>query len=198
MAERRVRAPSWVVRCLRCRSLILSLAVIVAFGWLFCFTDTAKAEISPADKAAVEGILAAHHSPLPAYTIVAFAEDHPDFDIAGYLSVMWAESSLGCAGRLNNPGSIKGGAVGSVWRDLRVGANARGYNRYASIYDGQRAAIRLLYDRGYNTQLAAGDWWGFANRYYGRGVPGIGGYVANLKAAHGILVKEAAGYEALW
>jgi hypothetical protein len=155
-------------------------------------------QAAPADQAALEGILAAHHSPMPAYTIAAFADLHPDFDIGGFLAVMWAESSLGTAGRLNNPGSIKGGAPGSLWRDLRVGTSRSGYNRYGTMRDGTRAAIRLIYDRGYIALLSAHDWWGFANRYYGRGVPGIGRYVANLRAAHRIIIKEAANHGATW
>jgi hypothetical protein len=149
------------------------------------------------DREAVYGILAAHKSPLPAETILAFKASHPDFDIGGYLAVMWAESSLGTAGRLNNPGSIRGGTIGTIWRDLRVGVTSRGYNRYGSAYDGQRAAIRLIYDRGYNSTLAAGDFAGFARRYYGS-VPGRAAYVRTLIAAHRILMREAAAYSATW
>jgi hypothetical protein len=66
------------------------------------------------------------------------------------------------------------------------------------MYWGQRAAIRLIYETGYNARLAAHDWWGFANRYYGRTVAGISGYVANLRAAHNRFVKTAALYGAAW
>ena len=151
------------------------------------------------DELAVKGILADHGSPLPWWTICAFFDTHPQFDIASYLAVMWAESSLGkTCDYKHNPGSIKGGPVGTVWRDLRIGVSPAGYNVYRSIYDGQRAAIRLIYDTGYNAQLAAHDWWGFANRYFGRNVPGISRYVANLRAAHGIIVRKAAAHGAVW
>lgn len=155
--------------------------------------------LTTADTAAIRGILAEGRSPLPWWTISAFAASHPDFDIAGYLAVVWAESSLGrgCDYKCN-PGSIKGGSVGRIWRDLRIGVSPAGYNVYCNMYEGQRAAIRLIYDAGYNAHLAAHDWWGFANRYYGRYVPGINGYVANLKAAHARVVKMAAAYGAVW
>lgn len=165
-------------------------------------SGTAKAEVNTMDpdKLAVEGILSKYRSPLPEWTILAFKQSHEDFDIAGYLTVMWCESSLGtnCGIATNNPGGIKGGPVGTVWRDLRVGVGKRGFNLYANMYDGQRAAIRLIYDKGYNAQLAAHDWTGFGNRYYGKGVPGLARYIRNLKAAHKILVAEAAKYGAIW
>lgn len=150
------------------------------------------------DEIAVKGILEHHGSPLPWWIIVAFKDTHPQFDIAGYLAVMWAESSLGkTCDYKHNPGSIKGGSVGTVWRDLRIGVSPAGYNVYASMYDGQRAAIRLIWAH-YNADLAAGDWRGFANRYYGVGVAGISRYVANLEAAHALIVKEAEEWGAVW
>jgi len=186
------------------RRLILLLIGAALIGGLFVGQASAEPLYSQEvtgpslDELAVKGILADHGSPLPWWTICAFKDTHPAFDIAGYLAVMWAESSLGkTCDYKNNPGSIKGGSVGTVWRDLRIGVSPAGYNVYRSIYDGQRAAIRLIYDCGYNADLAAEDWWGFANRYYGRGVPGISGYVANLRAAHDLIVKEAREYGAL-
>jgi hypothetical protein len=174
----------------RLSACLVLVALVAAF---FVLESPALA----GDREAVYGILAKHKSPLPAETIVAFAESHPEFDIAGYLAVMWAESSLGkgCDYKCN-PGSIRGGKVGSLWRDARIGVSRAGYNVYPDIYTGQRAAIRLLWERGYNELLAADNWWGFANRYYGRGVPGIGRYVANLRAAHSIIVREAAQWGA--
>lgn len=138
----------------------------------------------------VQQVLTKFGSPLPSWTIGAFSRAHPDFDVAGYLAVAWAESSLGkdCGIATNNPGCIKGGPVGSVWRDLRVGTR-RGFNLYASLYDGQRALIRLLYDRGYNASLASHDWWGFSARYYGAGVSGRSAYTRNLRRAHELLER---------
>ena len=187
------------------RRLILLLIGAALIGGLFVGQASAEPLYSQEvtgpslDELAVKGILADHGSPLPWWTICAFKDTHPAFDIAGYLAVMWAESSLGkTCDYKNNPGSIKGGSVGTVWRDLRIGVSPAGYNVYRSIYDGQRAAIRLIYDCGYNAMLAAEDWWGFANRYYGAGVPGISRYVANLKAAHDIIVQEAAEWGVVW
>jgi hypothetical protein len=112
---------------------------------------------------------------------------------------MSAESSLGRAcDYKHNPGSIRGGPVGTVWRDLRIGVSPRGYNVYPDLYSGQRAAIRLIYDRGYNALLVAHSWEAFANRYFGRGVPGKAAYIRTLRAAHASLVKEAARYGAKW
>lgn len=175
--------------------LILAALIIAAF-----FVGPVKAtDPTGLDSDAIRGILSDARSPLPWWTIVAFKDTHPQFDIAGYLAVMWAESSLGkTCDYKHNPGSIKGGSVGTVWRDLRVGVSPAGYNIYRTIYDGQRAAIRLIYDCGYNAMLAAEDWWGFSNRYYGAGVPGISRYVANLRAAHALIVKEARNYGVQW
>ena len=162
------------------------------------------------DTTALRSILSEHRSPLPPWTIEAFAALHEDFDVAGYLAVMWAESSLGTTGgsaRHNNPGNIKFGGWRApddpkVWLRWMSGSwYCRGqgtYGTYLSMYWGQRAAIRLIYDTGYNAQLAAHDWWGFANRYFGRNVPGISRYVANLRAAHGIIVRKAAAHGAVW
>ena len=187
------------------RRVILALAGAVLAGGLFVGSASAaplysREAIGPScDELAVRGILQEHGSPLPWWTIVAFKDTHPQFDIAGYLAVMWAESSLATTcDYKHNPGSIRGGSVGTVWRDLRIGVSPAGYNVYKSIYDGQRAAIRLVWDCGYNAQLAAEDWWGFANRYYGAGVAGISRYVTNLEAAHGMIVKEAREWGVVW
>lgn len=199
--------------------LVLILAVaITAFFIPGLFQGSAKAEplysqevMGPSlDELAVKGILADHGSPLPWWTICAFAESHPDFSIAAYLAVMWCESSLGTTGgsaRYNNPGNIKWGGWmdpddSRVWYRWMNGSwycpGQGTYGTYPSMYWGQRAAIRLIYDAGYNADLAAEDWWGFSNRYYGAGVPGISRYVANLEAAHKLIVKEAREYGTLW
>lgn len=171
----------------------LLLAVLVAA--FFMFASPALAYQDAPETEAIRGILAAHESPMPWWTIAAYAAGHSDFDVPGFLAVAWAESSLGKgAPGHKNVGSIKGGPVGSLWRDLRVGVTRSGYNVYPDMRAGTRALIYLLMERGYMAQLAAHDFWGFANRYYGRNVPGITRYVANLRAAHGIIVREAAEY----
>jgi hypothetical protein len=190
------------------------LAVALAVILLASCAPTAQAEEAPAeltaDQQAIRAILSQYRSPLPPWTIEAFAGNHPDFDIAGYLAVMMCESSLGTTGgsfRYNNPGNIKFGGWRAaddpkVWLRWMNGSwHCRGqgvYGTFPSMYWGQRAAIRLIYETGYNARLAAHDWWGFANRYYGRTVAGISGYVANLRAAHNRLVKTAALYGAAW
>lgn len=184
---------------------------LLAAAFLTCtISGTAQAEVNPMDpdKLAVEGILSKYRSPLPEWTILAFKQSHPDFDIAGYLTVMFCESSLGTTGgsrKYNNPGNIKY-VKGSdkIWQTLASGTwwcpGQGRYNRYPDMYTGQRAAIRLIYDSkyGYNAKLAAHDWVGFGAIYYGQNVPGLAKYVSNLKAAHKLLVKEAAKYGAVW
>ena len=164
------------------------------------------------DKVAVEGILSKYRSPLPPWTILAFKESHPDFDIAGYLTVMWCESSLGTTGgsfKYNNPGNIKWGGyrapddpkVWLRWMNGKWYCKGQGwYGTYPSMYWGQRAAIRLIYDSAheYNTMLADHEWDAFAAVYDGSKVPGIAKYTANLEAAHALLVREAAKYGASW
>lgn len=181
------------------RALAVVLAAIAIVVGL-----AGEASASPADRAAVEGILAKYRSPLPPETIIAFAEAHPDFDIAGYLAVVWCESSLGKTGgsfRYNNPGNIKPSRPENLWQQLASGRwYCRGqgwYNRYASMYLGQRAVIRLLYDRSYNTWLRTHQWERFARLYYGA-APGRSIYIRNLRAAHGLIVRLAKGYGASW
>ena len=160
------------------------------------------------DKLAVEGILSRYKSPLPPWTIIAFKGQHPDFDIAGYLTVMMCESSLGTTGgsaKYNNPGNIKY-MKGSdkIWHTLATGkwfCKGQGwYNTYASMYYGQRAAIRLIYDAkaGYNAKLAAHQWSAFGRTYFGANVPGLQQYLRNLQRVHASIVKQAAAYGAQW
>ena len=188
------------------RKLIATSLFLAAAGGLFC-AQPAEASPTP-DAIAVQKFLKNHKSPLPWWTIAAFKEAHPDFDIAGYLTVIWCESSLGTTGgsaRYNNPGNIKY-MQGSdkFWHKLAVGkwlCPGQGwYNRYLDIYTGQRAAIRLIYDSKYhyNTLLAAHDWEGFAAIYYGEKVAGLAQYTANLEAAHALIVREAARYGVSW
>lgn len=178
------------------RALVVVAVLVAAF---FMFAAPARAYQDAPETAAIRGILAAHESPMPWWTIAAYAAGHPDFDVAGFLAVAWAESSLGKgAPGHKNVGSIKGGPMGSLWRDLRVGVTRTGYNVYPDYRAGTRALIYLLVERGYNAQLAAHDWWAFARRYYGAWAPGITRYVANLKAAHAIIVREGAAYGISW
>lgn len=188
--------------------LFLFLLVILVIGGLM--TDAAQAAPRPVvDKLAIEGILGRYQSPLPYWTIEAFADSHPDFDIAGYLTVAWCESSLGTTGksfRFNNPGNImyhpKTWAPEKVWYTWQTGgfkSAGRLFGAYESMYMGQRALIRLLYDHpaGYNTLLREHRWDEFGRIYYGPG-EGLADYIRNLKAAHALILKEAAKYGATW
>lgn len=173
--------------------------LVAAIAACFVFGAPALAWEDDEDTVAIRAILAAHESPMPWWTIAAYASGHPAFDVAGFLAVAWAESSLGRgASGTRNVGSIKGGPVGSLWRDLRTGRTRSGYNIYPDMRAGTRALIYLLTERGYNDELAAHQWQAFANRYYGAGVSGIGRYIANLKAVHSIIVREAARLGVAW
>jgi hypothetical protein len=124
------------------------------------------------------------------YTVVAFWREHPEFDILDFYAVMWAESSLGKGTKSNpgwrhhNVGSIKGGKVGTLWRDLRTGTYGGGYNHYDTFRDGQRAALRLILER-YNGSLLRGD---NLHKYYGYGVDGWTFYQADVYAARELLL----------
>lgn len=166
----------------------LLAALIVIFLALY-FTDLEEAHGAEAINTVdvLYDIESTVGSPLSsvAYTPVAFWRGHRDFDIAGWLAVVWAETNLardGFARRTHNIGCIRGGSPGRLWRQLRVSATAGGYNVYPSYYVGQRAHIRLIYDLGYNSLLARHDWDTFALRYYGPGYPAS--YVRSLRVAH--------------
>ncbi|MBN1460077.1 MAG: hypothetical protein JXA57_11095, partial [Armatimonadetes bacterium] len=72
----------------------------------------------------------------------------------------------------------------------------RAFNLYGSLYDGQRAALLLVWTH-YNTDLAAHDWYA-VGRYHGRGVAGYSTWQRNVRAAHDRYVSMAAGYGACW
>src|SRR5664279_4016287 len=81
-------------------------------------------------------ILHERGSPLAeeAYTLVAFRRSHgPSFNMISFLALTWAESNLGrdrYVRRHHNVSSIKGGPVGTLWRDLRTGTFGGGFNEY--------------------------------------------------------------------
>ncbi|MCL5736988.1 MAG: N-acetylmuramidase family protein [Actinobacteria bacterium] len=167
------------------------LALLLIMGVL---TEVAMA--GPSTEVVLHDILAAHGSPLAdlSYTPVAYWRLHRDFDLAGWLAVVAAETSLArdsFAARTRNIGCIKGGQVGRPWRDWRVGVTAGGYSIFPDFYTGQRASIRLIMDAGYNDLLRSHQWQAFANRYYGAGVPGIGQYVRNLERFHAAFARDA-------
>ena len=185
----------------------MAAAVLVA---AFFMPANARAYVDSPDTVAIQGILQEHHSPLPWWTVAAFKASHSDFDVAGYLAVMEAESSMGRTGgsaRYCNPGNIKfcgwrAPDDPKVWLRWQCGSwycKGQGYyGRYPTMYWGQRAAIRLIYDAGYNRQLAAHDWDGFSKRYYGTNVKGRSSYIADLRAAHNRIVQEARAYGVAW
>lgn len=192
--------------CRRARRFmrVPALAAIAAVGLIVCLHAPVSAAeyddyLTTVDTAAIRGILQKYDSPLPWWTIAAFKYNCPSFDAAGFLAVAWAESSLGkgCDYK-NNPGSIKGGPPGALWADLSLGRSPAGYNIYPDLRAGTRAMIHLLMERGYNQVLASHDFRRFANRYYGRHVPGLEGYLRNLCSAHARIVSDAARYGADW
>ncbi|NLX20690.1 MAG: hypothetical protein GXY55_03325 [Phycisphaerae bacterium] len=188
---------------------LVLLAALILGAVFFCAPVQAAEWEGTADSAALRAIYAKAHSPLPWWTPAAFKASHPDFDCAAFCAVLQCESSLGTTGgsaRYNNPGNIKfkgwrepdDPKVWLRWMNGSWYCPGQGtYGTFPSMYWGQRAAIRLIYDCGYNAMLADEDWWGFANRYYGAGVPGISRYVSNLRTAHDLIVKEAREYGAL-
>lgn len=155
------------------------------------------AYLSTADTAAIQGICATYRSPLPWWTLAAYAHNNPDLDIPGTLAILNAESSLGrtCDYKCN-PGSIKGGPVGSLWRDLRTGTSPRGYNVYPDMRAGLRAAILLLHTR-YGKALATCNWHSLG-AYYGRSVPGYASWLQTVKVSRARYVRMAAAYGATW
>lgn len=182
---------------------------MAVLGAAFFMPASATAHEDTPDTRAIRGILTSHHSPLPWWTIDAFKKAHPDFDIAGYLTVVQCESGMGTTGgsaRYCNPGNIKYRAgTKEIWHTLASGkwyCKGQGwYNVYPDMYTGQRAVIRLLYDspHGYNALLAAHDWEGFSRMYFGG--PAIAGYytyLGNLRKVHDRLVAEAAMWGATW
>lgn len=175
--------------------LVVMLAIIII---TLLYTNEASA--SPSTEVVLRDILADRDSPLAAvaYTPAAYWRRHPDFDIGGWLAVVWAETSLArdaFAHRTNNVGCIRGGKLGRPWRDWRVGTTGGGFNVYPSLYMGQRAHILLVYAR-YNESLRAHDWHAFAARYWGDGYPVS--YIRTLQKAHDLIVADAAERGLRW
>jgi hypothetical protein len=153
---------------------------------------------------AIQGILAKYDSPVPWWNISAFAASHADFDVAGFLAVLQCESGLGTTGKsrtYNNPGNIVFSGWASeasdgfalrpwlLWQSGWFTSAGQCFGTYPSMYWGCRAAVRLFYDRGYNTLMREHQWYAFAVRWYGD-KPGLDQYAANLVAAHARFVRE--------
>lgn len=164
--------------------VLVLLFLILIFAW-----SVADVACAMSTDQAVYEMLREFGSPLAdeSYTVVAFWRAHPEFSIVDFYAVLWAESSLGKgAMRHHNVGSIIGGKVGTVWRDLRTGTfGSRSYNEYATFRDGQRAALRLTLERYGGSVIASG-----LHRYYGYNVPGWGHYSGNVYAARSRIVAE--------
>jgi hypothetical protein len=163
-----------------------------------------------AEDDAIQSILAEYKSPVPWWNISAFAASHADFDVAGFLAVLQCESGLGTTGKsakYNNPGNIV--FVGwanqydfslrpwLLWQSGWFESAGQRFGAYQSMYWGCRAAVRLFYDRGYNTLLREHQWYGFAVKWYGD-KPGLDQYAANLVAAHARFVGEGAERGVTW
>lgn len=161
--------------------------LVIILSW--AMADAAQAVTT---EQAVYEMLREFGSPLAdeAYTVVATRRAQgPDFSIIDFYALVWAESSLGkdsYVRRHHNIGSIKGGPVGSLWRDLRIGTTPKGYSIFATFRDGQRAALRLVMDR-YGGSVLRGN--GLL-RWYGAGVPGWSHYRGNVYAAKRLLIES--------
>lgn len=168
------------------RIIIFTLAVVV-LSWVL----VGAAQANSTEQIMYE-VLREFDSPLAeeAYTLVAFRRAQgPEFSMIDFLSLVYAESSLGkdsSVRRHHNIGSIKGGPVGSVWRDLRTGTFGSGYNEYATFRDGQRAALRLVMER-YGGSVLSGSG---LHRWYGYGVSGWSSYSRNVYAARRLLIES--------
>jgi hypothetical protein len=162
---------------------IVAVAALIIVG-MWIVADAAQAATT---EQAVYDMLREFGSPLAeeSFTLVAFRRAQgPDFSIIDFLALTWAESSMGMGAlRHHNVGSIKGGPVGTLWRDLRTGTFGSGYNEYASFRDGQRAALLLVMQRYGGSVLRTG-----LLRWYGSGVPGWSHYSGNVYAAKRLLI----------
>jgi hypothetical protein len=146
----------------------------------------------------VQAVLSRLDSPLPAVTIAAFKLSHRDFDIAGYLAVVGAESTFGRNTDKNNPGSIKWvNDSNYVWHALATSVSPKGYCRYKSLYDGQRATIRCFYDLGYNDVLKSGDVRRFTLKWFGD-KEGADKYTSDVRWFRKKVVSIAAGLGERW
>ena len=116
----------------------MKIIVGVAMGIALLFPATAAA--APTTEQVVASTLRDLGSPLAgeAYTVVAFRRYHgPAFSMVDFYALLWAESSLGKGTlRHRNVASIRGGKVGTLWRDLRTGTFGNGYNHYQSVVMG--------------------------------------------------------------
>ena len=193
--------------CGKTRTVMISIALAIVFI-LTIFSSFSVAQASPAqDAKAVQGILQKYHSTMPVSVFIDFKQQHSDFDIAGALTVLFCESSLGTTGgsfRHNNPGNIKFGGWDPspskpwlLWMNGYWNCKGQGrYGTYSTMAIGTKADVYLLYR--YNASLRSHNWSSFANSYFGRNVPGIGAYKRNLAAAHSLIVRLAKTYGAIW
>jgi hypothetical protein len=159
---------------------------------------------------AIRGIYAEYKSPLPWWTVYSFSRSHPDFDIEGFLTVCFCESDYGTIGKsktYHNPGNIIARPASwpeyKVWWTWQSGtfeSAGRFFAAYPNAYTGQRALIRLLYDHPawYNHMLAQHRFEEFAETFYGKGVPGLEEYVADLWAAHNRIITQALRWGVVW
>ncbi|MCA1788744.1 MAG: hypothetical protein LC667_02485 [Thioalkalivibrio sp.] len=165
---------------------VIAFTVLIVIG-MWMVADAAQAQTT---EQVVYNMLRDMGSPLAgeAYTLVAFRRYHgPDFSIIDYLTIAYCESSLGKgASTSKNVGSIKGGKVGTLWRDLRTGTYGGGYNVYPTWRAGQRALIRLVWER-YGGSVLRGEG---LHRYWGTNVPGFAAYQSRIAKARAILIES--------
>lgn len=182
-------------------------AFLIALSGAAYAADDEPAYLETADTAAIRAIYSMERSPMPWWTVAAFKYAHPDFDVAGFLAILKAESGLGvnCGIASNNPAGIKFGGWAASNPDLAVWhlwmngyrCNSHGsFGTYSSLYWGQRSAVLLIYQH-YNEDLATHDWYA-VGRYHGRSVSGYGTWARNVRAAHDRYVSMAVSYGATW
>lgn len=179
------------------RPIIIFLTVallFVALAW-----TVADVACAATTEQVMYRILESRDSPLAdeVWTPVAFRRTQgAGFPLLGYYAVGWAETNLardGFYAQTFNLGCIRGGKEGSPWRDWRIGTY-KGFNVYENSRMGQRALLRLLWERGYAPLLAAHDWRGFTKKYWGSDYYSNPGhreeYIADLAAAYRLLVSD--------
>ncbi len=189
------------------------LPVIILTVFVFsALTGTANAQETQEPDPSVKKlqiILSKYQSPLSAQDIMSFYRTHPGFDVGRFLTVMWCESSLGTTGKsrdYNNPGNIIFVGWSSqnpeyfmarpwlLWQNGYFHSQGQRFGSYSSMEIGTKAVLNLLSQR-YSTLWY--DWSRFGPVYYGKKA-GVSKYVSELRAAHKLLIREAAAVGWRW
>jgi hypothetical protein len=176
--------------------LVLFLVfLMLVLGW--ALADRAAAHGSYTSTAAFldAEVLGPHHSVIQGVDMVYVWRVY-GIDVLDQIVILGAETSLGdprLGGRLvqvNNFGCVR--AFGDwkatkwgAWADGTVSIRGKQWLTWPSPDVGLAAWGRYIKTGSggrYPALLDRNDWAGFANIYYGAGVPGLGAYTANLRA----------------